>query len=212
MTLTSPGATATADVARSPYSIVATAASGSGLDNYTITYDNGSFSVDPALLSITADNQSKTYGEIFAFAGTEFTASTLYNGDTVSAVTLTSAGTRATSTVTASPYSVIPSNASGSGLGNYAITYIPGSFTVNPAALSITADDETKVYGKTLVFVGSEFTTSSLDNGDKVTSVTFASPGAAASATVAGAPYPIIPKTPWAADWETIRSHTQTAH
>ena len=53
------------------------------------------------------------------FAGTEFTASGLVNGDTVTSVTLTSAGSAATATVAGSPYTIVPSAAVGTGLANY---------------------------------------------------------------------------------------------
>ena len=67
------------------------------------------------------------------------------------------------------------------------------SFDILPAPLTVTADDRTKVYGQTVVFAGTEFTTSGLLGPDTVTSVTLASAGAAATATVAGSPYPITP-------------------
>ena len=56
---------------------------GTGLGNYTITYANGTLTVNPAALTITANNASKTYGQTVTFAGTEFTTSGLVNGDTV---------------------------------------------------------------------------------------------------------------------------------
>ena len=42
VTLTSDGAAATAEIVGSPYAIVASQATGNGLDNYTIRYVNGS--------------------------------------------------------------------------------------------------------------------------------------------------------------------------
>ena len=51
--------------------------------NYTITYANGTLTVNPAALTITANNASKTYGQTATFAGTAFTTSGLVNGDTV---------------------------------------------------------------------------------------------------------------------------------
>ena len=67
------------------------------------------------------------------------------------------------------------------------------SFNVTPAPLTVTADDRTKVYGQTVVFAGTEFTTSGLLGTDAVTSVSLASPGAVATATVAASPHPITP-------------------
>ena len=110
------------------------------------------------------------------FAGTEFTTSGLVNGDTVTSVTLTSTGAAATATVAGSPYAIVPSAAVGTGLGNYTISYVNGSLTVNTAALTITADSTSKTYGQTVTFAGTEFTESGLVNGDTVTSVTLTSP------------------------------------
>ena len=67
---------------------------GTGLGNYTIDYVNGSLTVEPAALTITADSTSKTYGQTVTFAGTEFTDSGLVNGDTITGVTQTSTGAR----------------------------------------------------------------------------------------------------------------------
>ena len=61
--MTSAGAAATATVAGSPYTIVPSAAVGSGLSNYTISYVNGSLTVNPAVLTVTAEHASKTYGQ-----------------------------------------------------------------------------------------------------------------------------------------------------
>ena len=61
------------------------------------------------------------------------------------------------------------------------------AFDVTPAPLTITANDRIKQYGQTVVFAGTEFSTSGLLGGDSVSSVTLASPGAAATATVLAA-------------------------
>ena len=80
----------------------------------------------------------------------------------------------------------------GSGLGNYVVAYVPGILTITPIALTITADDATKVYGETVTFDGTEFTAGGLRNADAVNSVTLTSAGAAATATVTGSPYAIV--------------------
>jgi hypothetical protein len=178
-------------VAGSPYAIVPSAAVGTGLSNYTISYTNGTLTVNAAALLITANSASKTYGQTVAFAGTEFSSSGLVNGDTVASVTLTSGGAAATATVAGSPYAIVPSAAVGTGLSNYTISYSNGALTVSTAMLSVTANDASKTYGQTLAFQGTEFTTSGLVNSDTVASVTLTSAGAADTATVAGSPYTI---------------------
>ena len=101
----------------SPYAIVPSAATGSGLDNYTITYVDGSLTVTTAALTITANSTTKTYGTTLTFAGTEFTDTGLINDDSVTSVTLTSAGAAPTATVDGSPYAIVPSAATGTGPG-----------------------------------------------------------------------------------------------
>jgi hypothetical protein len=193
VTLTSPGAAATATVVGSPYNIVPGGAVGTGLANYTITYGNGLLTVNPAALTITANNRTKTYGQTVTFAETEFTASGLLNNDTVNSATLNSPGAAATAAVASSPYAIFPTAAVGTGLANYTITYANGTLTVSPAALSVTADNRSKTYGRTVTFAGTEFTTAGLVNGDTVTSVTLTSLGSTATATTTGSPYPIVP-------------------
>src|SRR5208283_4517161 len=142
-----------------------------------------------AALTITANNRSKTYGQAVSFAGTEFTSSGLLNSDTVASVTLSSGGAAGSAAVGGSPYPIVPSAAVGTGLGNYTITYGNGSLTVNPAALTITANNRSKSYGQAVSFAGTEFTASGLLNSDAVSSVTLNSSGAAGSAAVGGSPY-----------------------
>ena len=149
VTLTSSGALATAGVAGSPYAINASSAIGGGLNNYTISYRPGILTVNPATLTVTAGNTNKTYGQTVTFAGTEFTSSNLLNGDTVSGVTLTSSGALATAGVAGSPYAIDVTNATGGDLANYTISYQPGILTVNPTALTVIADDQTRMYGLT---------------------------------------------------------------
>jgi hypothetical protein len=147
ITLASSGAAATSTVAGSPYSIVASAAVGSGLGNYNITYDNGSLTVNPAALGITASNASKFYGQTMTFAGTEFSVTGLLNSDSVTNVSLTSSGAAVTATVAGSPYAIVPGTAQGIGLGNYSIGYGNGALTVNRVALAGMVDGKTRAYG-----------------------------------------------------------------
>ena len=193
VTLTSAGAAATADVAGSPYTITPSDAVGTGLENYTISYVDGAMTVNTAALTITADDQTKTFGETFTFDGTEFSVTGLLIEDSVGSVTLTSAGAAATADVAGSPYTITPSDAVGTGLENYTISFVDGAMTVETANVIVTANDLTKTYGETLSFAGTEFTTSGILNSDTITSVTLASDGAVATAGVEGSPYTITP-------------------
>ena len=104
------------------------------------------------LLTITASPQSKTYGTALSLGTTAFTDTGLLPGDSVSSVTLTSDGAAPTATVAGSPYSIIPSAAviSDPSSTSYVIVYDPGLLTVNKATLTVTANNQTKVYGAAL--------------------------------------------------------------
>lgn len=183
VTLASTGAAATAGVAGSPYAITATGATGGTFDaaNYTLSYVNGALTITPATLTITANDASKTFGQTTTFAGTEFTATGLQNGETVGSVALTSLGAAATATVTGSPYAITPAAATGGtfSAANYALSYVDGVLTVTdlttppPVAnvpLTITADNKTKVYGAPLPVFTATF--NGFINGDTSASVT----------------------------------------
>ncbi|MEQ1731554.1 MAG: MBG domain-containing protein, partial [Vicinamibacterales bacterium] len=177
-TLTSPGAVATANVGG--YTMTASNVQGIGLSNYDITYVDGTLNVTPAPLTITANDATKTYGQIIPLGGGNFAASGLVNSDSISSAALNSSGSA--STANAGNHAISISNAQGSGLSNYAITYVPGVMTVNQAPLSITANSANKTYGSAHAFAGTEFASSGMLNGDTIGQVSIASSGSAATA------------------------------
>ena len=193
----SVGAAATAGVAGSPYAITPSAASGGNFNaaNYSISYANGALTVNPATLTVTAGNASKTYGQTATLSPTAFTASGLQNGETIAGVVETSAGAAATAGVAGSPYAITPSAASGGNFNaaNYSIAYANGALTVNPAALTVTANNASKTYGQTTALSPTAFTATGLQNGETIAGVVETSTGAAATAGVAGSPYAITP-------------------
>ncbi len=113
--------------------------------NYTFSYVGGTLSVAPAPLTITATSKSKAYGTALTLGTTSFTTSGLLAGATVTGVTLTSAGSAAGAAV--GNYPIVPSAAVGTGLSNYAITYVPGTLTVTAVPLKITAPSPSRTYG-----------------------------------------------------------------
>ncbi len=153
----------------------------------------GTLTVTGAPLTITAGSVAKTYGQsptLSAFS----TSGALQNGETLTSVNLSSAGTTASAAVAGSPYAIVPSAAAGGNgfsAANYAISYVNGSLTISPAALTVTASNATKIYGQTPTLTA--FTTSALQNGEAITSVTETSTGTAGTASVTGSPYAIVP-------------------
>ncbi|MBB5875236.1 hypothetical protein GGR66_000563 [Xanthomonas sp. 3498] len=190
------GATATSNVGS--YAI-----NGSGLTanygNYTFAQAAGNaaaLTVNPATLTITANNAGKTYGDTLTFAGNEFTASGLQNGETIGHVVLTSAGAAASAGVTGGPYTITSNAATGGSFnaGNYAITYRNGSLTVGRAALTVTANDDSKTYNGLAYTGGHGVTYSGFVNGEatSVLSGALGYAGDAQGATNAGG-YTITP-------------------
>jgi autotransporter-associated beta strand protein len=80
------------------------------------------------------------------------------------------------------------------------VTYAPSTsptfiLTVNKAALSITASNQSKVYGETITFGSGStgFNSSGLQNGEMIGTVTLACAGGDSTAPVSGSPYTITP-------------------
>ena len=135
VTLTSAGADPMALVSEGPFTITISDATGTGLEKYTLTFADGSFTVTPAPLTVTADDQTKTEGQAFTFGGTEFTTTGLRNADTVDSVTLASAGADAGASSDDSPFAITVGDIIGNGLSNYEISTVPGTFTVEAAII-----------------------------------------------------------------------------
>jgi hypothetical protein len=124
--------TSTLSKVGSPHSITAAYSGATGFS--ASTSSSLSQTVSPKALSITAANQTKTYGDTLTFDETspsaDFSVVGLVNGDTVTSVSLASAGAAASATVALSPYAITPSAAVGTGLGNYTISYLNGKLFV----------------------------------------------------------------------------------
>ncbi|MHC5537000.1 FG-GAP-like repeat-containing protein [Singulisphaera rosea] len=94
--------------------------------------------VESRPLVIYANPRVKTYGDAVTFSGTEFLAAGLVNSDVINSVKLISAGTSATAdvsstgTVAGPPYVIVISDAEGTGLSNYTISYVSSGLTVLP--------------------------------------------------------------------------------
>src|SRR5439155_4671720 len=152
-------ATAASHVAGNPFLVTA---SGAVDADYTINYVAGTLNVTPVALTITADSKVKAYG-----AGLPtFTASYsgLVNGDTPASLTtppMLSANATAASRVSGNPYTI---TAAGAFDTDYTISYVAGTLTVTPVALTITADDQTKPYGAVLPDLTASYT--GFVNGD----------------------------------------------
>ena len=133
---TTTGAAATAGT----HAITAT---GGTASNYAIADVNGTLTVSQASLTVTANNQSKVYGA--ADPTLTYTPSgTLYYGDTYSVITGVSLSTATGAAASAGIHTI---TASGGTAANYAIADVNGILTVSQASLTVTANNQSKVYG-----------------------------------------------------------------
>jgi hypothetical protein len=125
------GTTATASSPVGSYPITCSGPSSS--TNYTITYQAGSLSVTPAVLTITADNTTKVLDAV----NPAFTAkySGLVNGDTLASLTGTLSCTSNASTT--SPIGSYAITCSGQSSINYMITYASGTLKIVYASSGI---------------------------------------------------------------------------
>ncbi len=147
--------------------------------NYAITFVPGTLTINPVALSITADNQSRDYGDTLAVS-TAFTTVGLVGAETIGSVTVTGANTsNPAAAVGFYANDIVPSNATGGTFlaSNYTITYNNGDLTIDPRALSIIANSQSKSFGSTLVIGASDYTAPNLANGETIGSVTLNSTG-----------------------------------
>jgi hypothetical protein len=124
-----------------PYTINATLSPGNVLSNYAITYNTARFTIGTKAASVTPNPASKTYG-----ASDPTLTGTLTGFLTADGVTATYSRT-AGEMVLGGPYTISATLSPSAVLSNYAITYNTANFTINPAPLTVTANDASKVSG-----------------------------------------------------------------
>lgn len=135
--------------------------SGSASGNYELTsVDTTTANIIKAPLTITADNKSKVYGD----ANPTLTAG--YDGfvGVENESVLDTPVVLETTADAASPVGDYTITASGAIDANYEITHFPGTLTVTPAPLTVTADAQTKIYGENDPDL--TYTNNGLVNGD----------------------------------------------
>lgn len=117
--------------------------SGAVNPNYAIIYVNGNYTISPAILNVSAVDQTMTYGGTLPQLTASFSG--FVNGDNPSSLTTApTITTTATSSSSAGDYTI---TASGAVDPNYNFAYSPGTLTINPATILVTANSQTKEYG-----------------------------------------------------------------
>ncbi|NIG53603.1 MBG domain-containing protein [Chitinophaga sp. Cy-1792] len=106
-------------------------------NNYTITFNNGKFDITPAALTVTATTKTKVYGT--NDPALTYTSTGLINNDLISGILNRDAGENV------GQYNITQGSLSAG--NNYNISFNSSKLDITPAALSITADAKSKVYG-----------------------------------------------------------------
>jgi uncharacterized protein (TIGR03437 family) len=113
--------------------------------NYAINYVAGTLTISKAVLTVTAENKTKTYGA----ANPELTATItgFVNNENTSAISGTPAlTTTATPTSGAGSYPINVARGTLSAT-NYEFTFVNGTLTIGKARLTVTAANKIKVFG-----------------------------------------------------------------
>jgi hypothetical protein len=144
--LTSPVSFSTTATAGSP--VVAggyvITPSGATSDNYKITFVDGTLTVTPAPLIVTATSFQKVYGDPLPQFSVSYDKFVLGETPAVlgGALAFTTPATQS-SAVAGSPYPITPSGLTST---NYSISFTPGYLGVTPAPLTVTGVDRQKVF------------------------------------------------------------------
>jgi hypothetical protein len=136
--IASTGAIATTNVGN-----IAIIAAGAVDDNYDFTYVNGTLAITKAMITATADNKTREYGDANPTLTVSYTG--FKNGETDSVFTTgATASTTATNTTGVGNVAI---TAAGATDDNYDFTYVNGTLAITKATLTATADDKTRIYG-----------------------------------------------------------------
>ncbi len=184
--VTGTAAISTTAVQTSPVGAYPITVSQGTLDNnYSYTFVNGTLTVTPAALIVTADDKTRPYNT------DNPTLTYVVTDGSGTVVSVPGTPALSTTAVKASPVGSYPITvAQGSLDKNYTYTFIPGTLTITKGALIVTADDKTRPYNTdnpALTYVVK-------DGAGKVVNVS----GAAALSTTAVkttpvGTYPIVP-------------------
>ncbi len=182
-----PGVTATTSATQSsPIGTYPITVSGGTSANYELSYVPGILSVGRNLLTVTANDVSKVYGAAMPSFSAAFSG--FLTGDNASS--LTEPVTFTTTATASSPAGTYPIQVSGGFIPNYDLVYQTGTLTITKAPLTITADDQSKVYGAPTPALTANF--NGFVNGDTAEQMkSLVSLSTTASATTPAGSYPI---------------------
>ncbi|MCR5296474.1 MAG: hypothetical protein K6E17_03600, partial [Clostridiales bacterium] len=106
-------------------------------DNVTFVIEEGEMVITPKTVTVTADNKTMTYGDEEPVLSAKVEG--LAGNDSL-AVTLNREDGKNAGTYTITP-AVVPN-------GNYTVTIVPGTLTIEPKTVIVAANDQAKIYGE----------------------------------------------------------------
>lgn len=106
--------------------------------NYLVTSQNGTLTISPRPLTVTVNDAAKTYGNADPAWGYTVSSGSLVGNDQLSGSLTRTPGENA------GRYTI---DGSALGNGNYRVTVLNGTLTIDPRPITVTASDQTKVYG-----------------------------------------------------------------
>ena len=163
--------------------------------NYSVTSFTGAkFTITPRQITVTADAQSKVYGEADQTLTYTVGGSGLGNGDTQAAAFTGSLVRAAGENVVAGGYGITQNTLAAN--GNYSVTSFTGAnLMITPRQITVTADAQTKVYGDADPVLTYRVGGSGFGNGDTQTTVFTGSLSRAAGENAVTAGYDITQNT-----------------
>ncbi len=156
-------------VAGSPYEISAVLSPADVLGNYNITYNTAAFTIAARNVTVTADAQTKTYGDADPTLTYQISNGSLVNGDGFTGDLTREAGENV------GTYAIAQGTLALS--GDYALTFVGADLTIASRAVTVTADPQTKTYGEADPALTYQITSGSLVNGDSFTGGLVRAPG-----------------------------------
>ena len=108
--------------------------------NYAITYVPGDLQITPLSITITANGQSKTYGDSDPVFTYELTSGNLINGDEITGTLERETGENVGS------YALDQGNLTAG--ANYSIAFIGADLIISPRAITVTAENKSKFIGQ----------------------------------------------------------------
>ncbi|TIX50934.1 beta strand repeat-containing protein [Alteraurantiacibacter aquimixticola] len=134
----------------------------SNQQGYDLMVGTGTLTIDPRAITVTADAQSRIYGDANPALTYTVGGQGLVGGDTLSGALATAA----TVTSNVGTYGITQGTLAAS--SNYTLTYVGADLTVTPRALSVvyTADAANRIYGDANPALTGSFSATGLVNGN----------------------------------------------